>query len=721
MQLIKDASAEKLRGAYYTPPAIASFILHWGINGGNNADILEPSCGDGVFLECMRDENMLFNTVTAVEYEATEADKARALDLHDSEVINQDFHRFCLDTEKRFNLVVGNPPFIRYQYYDANQQELADEIFKNAKLKRTKLTNAWVTFVVGCTQLLRENGKMGFVIPSELLMVKYAQQLRKYLAKTFNKINIISFENLVFEEIQQEVVLLLCEKNGTNEHKIEHIEVKDTEGLLALDPHQLQFPSKDIDFQADKWTYYFLDKKELDLLDKVKIATTISTFANVEVGITTGSNDFFTVPQSIVSMYQLDEYARPMVGRSVQVNSLCFTKRDWKTNVASDARAYLLVFTPDAKETGNDAVKAYLESGEAADIDKGYKTSIRDQWWVIPSIKVSDALFLRRNNLYPKFVLNEASAYTTDTMHRVFIKEGVNKKAFVASYYNSLSFAFAEILGRNFGGGCLELMPSEVGEIYLPYREENEQIFDTLDSMLRKKATADEILDYSDEIILHQGMGLSLDEVKLARSIWHKIINRRLTRETLEKPAEKKVAGNEQYTQLSLFELFEQYGEKPLVENSMLHESADIMYGESRTHLSFPIDLTKNLLICNVKKDNWKQYLDGSATIYYTGKKFPTTVALNKLYYFMPYLSGKGIRDLYYIKIARLGCRKEGQPGEDINDIRLVFEIERLGELFDDYKKVSLEIWRTFTDTTLSEVMKMDGILPCTFRKEIEQ
>ena len=44
-----------------------------------------------------------------------------------------------------------------------------------------------------------------------------------------------------------------------------------------------------------------------------------------------------------------------------------------------------------------------------------------------------------------------------------------------------------------------------------------------------------------------------------------------------------------------------------------------------------------NLLICNVKKDNWKQYLDGSAKIDYTGKKFPTTVALNKLYYFMPY------------------------------------------------------------------------------------
>ena len=705
MQLIKDASAEKLRGAYYTPPAIASFILHWGINGGHDADILEPSCGDGVFLECMRDENMLFNTVTAVEYEATEADKARALGLHDSEVINQDFHRFCLDTEKRFDLVVGNPPFIRYQYYDANQQKLADKIFKNAKLKRTKLTNAWVTFVVGCTQLLRDNGKMGFVIPSELLMVKYAQQLRKYLAKTFNKINIISFENLVFEEIQQEVVLLLCEKNGTNEHKIEHIEVKDTEGLLALDPHQLKFPSKDIDFHTDKWTYYFLDKKELELLNKVKNMTKISSFANVEVGITTGSNDFFTVPQSIVSMYQLEDYARPMVGRSVQVNSLCFTKSDWRANVVSEAKAHLLVFTPDAKEKGNDGVKAYLESGEAAKIDKGYKTSIRDYWWVIPSIKLSDALFLRRNNLYPKFVLNNAGAYTTDTMHRVFINEDVNKKAFVASYYNSLSFAFAEILGRNFGGGCLELMPSEVGGIYLPYREENEQIFDKLDEMLRKKATADEILNYTDEIILHQGVGLSNDEVKLARSIWHKIINRRLTRETLDKPTEKKETSKTQPAQLNFLELFDQFELDPITQNFIVREDTEIEYGKKNRKLN--VDLCKNVLVCNVKKDNWEQYLDGSAKIYYTGKKFPTTVALNKLYYFMPYLSGKGIRDLYYIKIARLGYRKEGQANEDKNDLRLVFEIERVGQLFDDYKKVKLEIWRTFTDTTMEKIMEL--------------
>lgn len=704
MQLIENATDQKLRGAYYTPPAIAKFILQWGINGSNDLNILEPSCGDGVFLECIGNDEMLYNSVTAVEYEVGEAEKARAIALHDSEVINADFHRFCLDTDKRFNLVVGNPPFIRYQYYDPEQQKLADEIFRRSKLKRTKLTNAWVTFVVGCSQLLTETGKMGFVIPSELLMVKYAQQLRQYLAKNFNKINIISFENLVFEEIQQEVVLLLCEKSGTDEHLIEHIEVKDADGLLTLDPHRLKFPTKKIDFHTDKWTYYFLEKKELDLLEKVKRnMPSISTYANVEVGITTGANDYFTVPESVVTLYNLKEYARPMVGRSVQVNSLCFTEKDWQVNVASGAKAHLLVFPSGVKENGNDGVRAYIENGEKEGVNNGYKTGIRDEWYIIPSIKLSDALFLRRNNQYPKFVLNEAKAYTTDTMHRVFIKEGVNKKAFVASYYNSLSFTFAEILGRNFGGGCLELMPSEVGGIYMPYRVENEALFVEIDRMLRQKRTADEILDYTDRIILHEGMGLSMEEVQTARSIWHKIMGRRLSRETLEKK-EVKVEKKTKYTQLNFLDLFKQYQNNSIVENYIVREDMAEYVASSHKHL---IDESKNVLISLVKKDNFNQYLDKSAKIYYTGKKFPSKVALNKLYYFMPYLKGKGIRDLYLIKIARVGTRKEGQPTEDKNDIRLVFEIEYIGQLFDDYKLIKLDIWRTFTDTTMEKIKKL--------------
>ena len=112
----------------------------------------------------------------------------------------------------------------------------------------------------------------------------------------------------------------------------------------------------------------------------------------------------------------------------------------------------------------------------------------------------------------------------------------------------------------------------------------------------------------------------------------------------------------------------------------------------------------KNVLISLVKNDNVDIFLDGTARIYYTGKKFPSTVALNKLYYFMPYIKRRGIRDIYIIKIARIGSKHEVHPEADENDLRLVFEIEKIGRLFDKYKSVRLNIWDTFTDTTIKEI-----------------
>lgn len=121
------------------------------------------------------------------------------------------------------------------------------------------------------------------------------------------------------------------------------------------------------------------------------------------------------------------------------------------------------------------------------------------------------------------------------------------------------------------------------------------------------------------------------------------------------------------------------------------------------------LDATKNVLVSLVKNDNVDLFLDGSARIYYTGKKFPSTVALNKLYYFMPYVKEQGIKDLYLIQIARVGSKHEVHPEADPNDLRLVFEIEFVKQLFDNYMPIHLDIWQTFTDTTLNEILKLQN------------
>ncbi len=180
---------------------------------------------------------------------------------------------------------------------------------------------------------------------------------------------------------------------------------------------------------------------------------------------------------------------------------------------------HLLVFPPKEKINGHKGANSYIRLGESMGVNKGYKTGIRDNWFVIPSIKLSDALFISRNNLYPRLILNEAKAYATDTMHRVFMKKDTIKNTFIASFYNSLSLAFSKIVGRSYGGGVLELMPSKAEKILLPYQTENAELLAIIDKMMRDKKSIDEILKITNKQILKDGYGFTDKEIKIADSV----------------------------------------------------------------------------------------------------------------------------------------------------------------------------------------------------------
>ena len=131
MKLIEHASPQKIRGGFYTPKEVADFILKWSINGSSSYDILEPSCGDGVFIEQLKQHR--YNTVTAIELDAEEAAKSDRIVMKRKSVINMDFHVYCNETNERFDLALGNPPYIRYQYFNEKQQKEAEKVFLRRK------------------------------------------------------------------------------------------------------------------------------------------------------------------------------------------------------------------------------------------------------------------------------------------------------------------------------------------------------------------------------------------------------------------------------------------------------------------------------------------------------------------------------------------------------------------------------------------------------------
>ncbi len=121
----------------------------------------------------------------------------------------------------------------------------------------------------------------------------------------------------------------------------------------------------------------------------------------------------------------------------------------------------------------------------------------------------------------------------------------------------------------------------------------------------------------------------------------------------------------------------------------------------------FKYDPTKHLLIGLVKKDNEDYFLKEEPTkMYYTGKNktFPSTVSLNKLYFFMPYIKEKGVKDLYLIREVRIGNKAEIHPESEDKEPRLVFELEYLKSL-SDYEMLYLSrYW--YKDTLLGKIFK---------------
>ena len=128
----------------------------------------------------------------------------------------------------------------------------------------------------------------------------------------------------------------------------------------------------------------------------------------------------------------------------------------------------------------------------------------------------------------------------------------------------------------------------------------------------------------------------------------------------------------------------------------------------NRPKKQYTLDPAKHLLIGLVKKDNEEYFLKEEPTkIYYTGKTktFPSTVAVNKLYYFMPYIKEKGVRDLYLIRVARIGNKAEIHPKSNDEEPRLVFELEYL-ESLPEYEMLSLtRHW--YKDTLLGRIFKI--------------
>jgi adenine-specific DNA-methyltransferase len=489
--------------------------------------------------------NEIHNSLLGIEIDPVEAAMARTnlaeigIAHTDRIVKTSEFFEYCklnLMHKSCFRAVVGNPPFLRYHDFPDRTKDIAFELMSDAGLKPTGNSNSWVPFLVVSSLLLSENGLLAMIVPAQLFQVSYAAEARRFLSSYYKKLTIITFEKLVFEGIQQDIVVLLGERNGSENEGIRVVEYKDISDLelngarigeIWNDNNKL----KPLDHSKDKWTQYFLDVNEIYLLRKLREKfqhRTCKEIMGVDIGVVTGRNDYFVLSDDAVREKGLVPQSTRIVCNSSRLRGTLFSETDLSA-IKSQSPSWL--FTPPDFPLSElpETVQKYIEYGQTAGVSEGFKCRIRKKWYVVTSTWVPDAFLLRQVHEYPKIVLNETNATCTDTIHRVRLVCKNTGKKIVSAFLNSMTLAFSEILGRSYGGGVLTLEPSEVEQLPMPIDN-----YDCLDvkriDQLEREHKIEDILDMTDSILLERGLEMEDTEIAMLRNIWRKLRNRRLHR-----------------------------------------------------------------------------------------------------------------------------------------------------------------------------------------------
>lgn len=488
--------AIKARGAFYTPPAIASFLAAWAIRSRDDRT-LEPSCGDGIFLAAAQrryaelGRTHLGQQLIGVELDAGEADKARLI-APSATVHNRSFFDLSPELIGRVDAAVGNPPYIRYhQWAGASRQ---GGIIRAAEqgVRLSSLASSWAPFVVHAASFLSDRGRLALVLPAELLHTDYASPIRDFLSRRFGSVVLIAFDRLVFADAQVDAVLLLA--SNDDDDGLRAIRVPDEVALGELVVPARPTAGNGNGHPDGRWSAS-IDHDVAELyagLVASRRYQRLGDVASVDIGYVSGANHYFVLSpleakrRGLPSKVLLPTVKRPSDLRGLSV-------RDTETQ---------LLFRPDAiLGPGQGAISRYLAEGEAAGIDQRYKPRHRKPWYRVPLPRqVGDLLLPYMSHHPPVLVVNEGRAVSTNLVHSVRLTvPTVEARALSACSLSSLWALSVEVEGRAYGGGVLKLETREAERVLVPRLDSGmtaelaasfEQLDDLVRSGRRAEATA---------------------------------------------------------------------------------------------------------------------------------------------------------------------------------------------------------------------------------------
>lgn len=466
----------KERGAFFTPGDITRFLANWAIRSSND-QVLEPAAGDAAFLvasvERLRNLAPDFEArpqVQGVEIHAYSASIARQRVFEaggSADIAETDF--FAVAPKPVFDVVIGNPPYIRYQGFSGEMRERAREAALRAGVSLTGLASSWAAFTVHAALFLKHGGRLALVLPAELLSVNYAAPVRKFLFNEFRDVQLILFDQQVFPEAEADVVLLLAD--GYQDGPAAHMTIRQTKNattLATVGPGLSWSPAD----PAAKWTSSLIDPCIIGTLHRLverEHCTALESWGDTTLGIVTGNNRYFTLsPQRAkelgLSQKELLNLSPP---GSSHLRFLSLTKA-MLTKLGREGSAIHL-FKPTSPPSA--AAAAYIADGKRTAVDSAYKCRVRKVWYQVPLVPPADLLLTCMNADTPRIVSNQAGVRHLNSVHGVYLKQEhreIGIELLALASLNSVTLLHAEMVGRAYGGGILKIEPKEADVWLMP-------------------------------------------------------------------------------------------------------------------------------------------------------------------------------------------------------------------------------------------------------------
>jgi len=548
------AALRKARGAFFTPPALCDYVSRWAVRTASDR-VLEPSCGEAAFLlaagerlaelGCPPDEAQL-DGVELHEASAAAADLALRERGYRPAVTAQNF--FSVAPQRRYQVVVGNPPYIRYQDFAGDSRILAREAALRGGVPLTGLASAWAAFTVHAAEFLAPGGRMGLVLPAELLTVNYAAGVRRHLLESFGRVRLVLFTERVFPGVLEEVVLLLAEdaqaEGGTDQCELH--QVRSAADLIDGDEAGAAPSNWTPADSGAKWTPALLSADALKAYDAtLRVApgfTNLQTWGETTLGMVTGNNRYFALSPARATELGLPstELLPLSPPGSRHLRGLKFTKSAWDELGASGAGTLLFRPGPDPAAMSS-AARGYLALGEELGVPRAYKCRVRQHWWQVPLVAPADLLLTYMNADTPRLtaVASNLAIRHLNSVHGVYLRRGLRslgKELLPLAALNTMTLLGAETVGRAYGGGMLKLEPREADRLPIPSPELVEAARPALAALRPQMATAlrngrlSEAAKLVDEVLLIGQLGLSRAQVRTLEQAHQAMTARRVAR-----------------------------------------------------------------------------------------------------------------------------------------------------------------------------------------------